>query len=62
MPLQPNWPNVPVLAGMNGVQLWVARVGRLSRYHTPKPMTASRTETLVMTIRLLKVADSLMPM
>src|ERR1043165_1485031 len=55
MPLQPKWPNSPVLGGMNGCQLAVLM------YFMPKAITSSTIATFTYTMMLLNFADSLIP-
>jgi hypothetical protein len=56
MPLQPKWPNSPVLGGMNGV--------RLSRrtYAMPAATKITSTTLLITTRIVFVLADSRMPM
>src|SRR5437899_8035390 len=54
-PLQPNSPNLPLFGGMNGCQF------ALLMYCMPNAMNNSSTATLIMTMTLLKLADSRIP-
>src|SRR5438128_1646173 len=55
MPLQPYSPNGPALGGMNGCQF------ALFTYAAPPRMTMMTTPTFTMTIAVLTLADSLIP-
>jgi hypothetical protein len=56
IPLHPNSPKCPVLGGMNGFQFSGCT------YCSPKRMNRSTTASFNTTIRLLTLADSLIPM
>src|SRR5208282_2662948 len=57
-PKNPNW---PVLGGMNGCQLALARLGCRITNIPAIPMNTKTMATLTITMAELKLADSLMP-